>query len=531
MTTALLDPHRQKLQACGISTETARRAQLHSGSAAEVRELLGYGVQGGGLVIPYDDTYARVRIDNPGPDGKRYRSPKGAGNRLYIPAILETSILGTPSVPLHITEGEFKALKATQEKIPTLALPGVWSWKQKLHGTSIAIPDLDRVAWRNRNVVIVFDSDAADKPTVAWAEHALVVELRSRGAEVSLVRLPTGPKGEKYGLDDYLVAEGVGAFKAVPMQAPQELDAEGSPYRRLSDLADEYLLRLQTAHHRIQLGYDGLDAHVRGLAAGEVLTILARTSVGKTTFLLNLGRRMTDEDKLPTLAFSLEMQGAEIFERLVSMQSGVPGREIEERARAEDPRIIERIRETVEHGEHIVIIERPCTIEDLDKHLAHARDGSLWPSPLRLVLIDYLGMIGSDGRGSRSIYEQTSRVARKVKELAKRHRVAVLMACQVDREGGNGGTPIDLKAARDSGVIEEAGDYILGCWRPALNEELAKEERRARRYEFVVRILKNRSGPAPRTVTLHFDPTSLRISSPVVPSVEPEPEWVREGTP
>jgi hypothetical protein len=527
MTTTLLEPHRAKLLACGLTPETWQRAQLHSGSAAEVREVLGYGVQGGGLVIPYSERYARVRIDNPGPDGKRYRSPKDRGNRLYVPLTLEPGILGNPALPLHLTEGEFKALKATQEGIPCLALPGVWSWKQKLHGQSIPIPDLDRVVWHRRKVVVVFDSDAKDKPAVAWAEHALVIELRERGAAVSLVRLPTGPKGEKYGLDDYLVAEGVAAFKALPMQTPQEVDAEQSPYRRLSDLADEYLLRVSTDHHRDQFGYQELDGIVRGLAASEVCTILARTGVGKTALGLNLIRRMTDDTKLPAMMFSLEMQGTEIFERLVSMDSGVPGREIEERANAEDPQIIARLRETVEHGDHIVIVEKPCTLEDLDKHLTVARDGSLLPSPLRLVFIDYLGMVGSDARGARPIYEQVSRVARGIKQLAKRHRVAVLLACQVDREGGNGGTPIDLKAARDSGAIDEAADYLLGCWRPGLDTELSKDERRARRHEFVVRVLKNRSGPSARSVTLHFDPTSLRISSPVSPSADPEPGWVR----
>jgi hypothetical protein len=529
--TTLLDPHRKKLNECGLTVETWTRAQLHSGSRQECREILGWGTDGAGLVLPYDEHYARIRLDKPFPNGARYLSPKGHGNKVYFPAILEPGVLGTPAIPLHVTEGELKALKATQEGIPCVALPGVWSWKQKLHGQSVPVPDLDRVVWRRRKVVVVFDSDVRDKPQVSWAEHALVIELRARGADVSLVRLPPGPKGEKYGLDDYLVAEGVAAFKALPMQTPQEVDAEQSPYRRLSDLADEYLLRLSTDHHRLSLGYSELDAIVRGLAASEVCTIVARTGVGKTALGLNFTRRMTDDARLPAIMFSLEMAGTEIFERLVSMDSGVPGRELEERARAEDPQVIARLRETIEHGEHIVIVEKPCTLEDIDKHLTVARDGSLWPSPLRLVFIDYLGMVGSDAaRGARSIYEQTSRVARGIKQLAKRHRVAVLLACQVDREGGNGGTPIDLKAARDSGAIEEAADYLLGCWRPSLNDALPKEERRARRREFVIRVLKNRSGPSPRTVTLHFDATSLRISSPVVPSVEPEPEWVREGT-
>jgi len=522
----LLEPHRQKLLACGLKPETGARARLHSGSADEVREILGYGVQGGGLVVPYDERYARVRIDNPGPDGKRYRSPRDQGNRLYVPANLEADVLSNPAVTLHVTEGEFKALKATQEGFPCIALPGVWSWKSKVHGRSFPIPDLDRVVWKGRRAVVVFDSDLAEKPTVAWAEHALIQELRGRGAEVYVLRLPDGPRGTKCGLDDYLVAEGAHAFKQLPMHTVQEADAEAPTFLRVSDLADQYLLRLGQPHHRIQVGYPALDAVLRGIAPGEVMTILARPGVGKTAFALNLMERMSAEGQLPTLFFSLEQQGVEVFERMASMVTGWAGREIEDRARIEDPQLIERLREVVERWTHAVLVEKPCTLEQLDQILEAARASALWASPLRLVVVDYLGLVGLSRPGA-SLYEQTSRVARTLKNLAKRHRVALVTACQVDREGGSGGEPISLKMARDSGVIEEAADYLLGLWRPELTEGLSKEEKRARRGQFVVRVLKNRSGPAPKTVTLHFDSTCLRVEAVTVPATEPEPDWVK----
>src|SRR5262249_3070738 len=154
----------------------------HSGSEAEVREILGYGGAGAGLVIPYSDDFARVRIDHPGPDGKRYRSPskqKLAGaptNRVYAPPILAPSVLEDIATLLRVTEGELKAVKASQEGFPTVALPGVWSWKMRVHGKSLPIQGLDRIAWKGRHVAIVFDSDAVDKPGVAWAEYALCQE-------------------------------------------------------------------------------------------------------------------------------------------------------------------------------------------------------------------------------------------------------------------------------------------------------------------------------------------------------------------
>lgn len=516
----LLEPHRRKLLACGLTSDTWMRAQLHSGSPDEVREILGYGIQGGGLVIPYDATYSRVRIDNPGPDGKRYRSPKGQANRLYVPPILAPGVLDD-ATPLHITEGEFKALKATQEGIACLALPGVWSWKTKLHGKSFPIPDLNRVVWRGRKVVIVFDSDLAEKPPVAWAEHALVQELRRREAEVYLLRLPAGPKGEKQGLDDYLVAAGVPAFHRLPMQTVAEADRETPTFLRVGELADAYLLSVLRPHYRITLGYPELDAVLRGLAPGEVMQILGRSGVGKTGFLLNLIEHMTADGQLPTLLFSLEQQGIEIFERMASLTTGLAGREIEDRARLEDPQLTERLVEVCERWQHVVLVERPCTLDHLDELIEAVRAANFWPEPLRLVCVDYMGLIGH--RRPATPYEQVSAAAKELKRLAKRHRVGVVSLCQVGREGESGGEPVTLHSGRDSGVLEEAADYLLGIWRPELSEKIAKEQRRELRGQFKVRVLKQRGGPAPRTVTLHFEPTTLRITASAAAEAEAAP--------
>src|SRR5262249_51738201 len=166
-------------------------------------------------------SYARVRIDHPGPDGKRYRSPRGLGNRLYVPPTLGDDILRDTAKPLYLTEGELKALAATQYGFPCVALPGVWSWRTKLHGKSLPIGDL--VTWKGRTTIVVFDNDLELKPQVAWAEHELVKELRRRGAVVYVMRLPEGPQEPK-GLDDFLVGRGAAAFKQLPMCTLTEAD-------------------------------------------------------------------------------------------------------------------------------------------------------------------------------------------------------------------------------------------------------------------------------------------------------------------
>ena len=213
----LVPGHVEELRRSGLSDDTIARAGCYSATAAGVRDLLGIG-GGPGLVFPYPElngsgAYARVKLDAIPPDGKRYRSPKGRPNRLYIPSLINRAVLADAHTPLWITEGEKKALKACQEGLPCIAVPGIWSWKTRdAQYQSVAIQDLAHIAWSGRTVVVVYDSDVATNPKVQLAESALVKELRGRGATVQRVRLPSGSGTEKVGLDDYLLTHSVEAL-------------------------------------------------------------------------------------------------------------------------------------------------------------------------------------------------------------------------------------------------------------------------------------------------------------------------------
>ena len=508
----LTSHHAENLRESGLSDETVRAAGLFSADEHQVKTILGTGY-GSGLMIPYDASYSRLRLDSPGPDGKRYRAPKGQPSRLYLKGLEITrslDVLTDPAIPLYVTEGEKKALKACQEGYATVGLSGVWSWKQKLHGQSLDIPDLDRVEWKRRRAIVVFDSDCEDKPAVAWAEHALCQTLRQRGAEVFVVRLPEGERGQKYGWDDYLTHVGVEAFKGLKMLPLLDIEDDVPEFLSIADLADAYLLSVSRPVHRIKLGIPDLDEVIRGLAEGEVMTLLASTGVGKTATMLNLVKTMTG-GQIPSLIFSLEMSGTELFERMVSLDSGLAGHEVEARARIEDKDVLKAMMQTTSNWQAVRVYQKPCSLSRVDSLIAEANKSGLWTEPLRLICIDYLGMLSPERHGK--TYEMVSEMAREVKRIAKRHRVRVLMLCQINREGQSGGKPVTSAMARDSGVIEEAADYILGLWRPELDKDLKEEERALYKGEMKIRVLKNRGNPSGRIVGLRFSLPSLKIEA------------------
>ncbi len=243
--------HIQDLLNSGLTDESISGAGFYSVSPDEVRELLGFNLNdSGGMAIPYYTPneniirYTRVKLDNPPLiDGRlaKYLSPKGSGNRIYFPKIV-TNHLNNPATILYITEGEKKAIKASQEGLVCIAIPGVWCWKGKdSSGESSPISDFDLITLQNRVVYIVFDSDADQKPSVKKAEIELAKELSTKGAIVKAIRIP-GKGNEKVGFDDYLVSHSVKGFLQLPQHDPLNDDKTKkclSQSSRLVDLASK----------------------------------------------------------------------------------------------------------------------------------------------------------------------------------------------------------------------------------------------------------------------------------------------------
>jgi putative DNA primase/helicase len=156
----------------------------------------------------------------------RYLAPRDTPWRVYFPPGVGQAV-ADPGHRLFITEGEKKALKAKQEGYPCIALPGVWNFAaerpedahSKPVGPRKLCDDLAQIAWQDRPVYIVYDSDAATKESVRRAEKMLADVLADSGAKVCILRLPHGDDGTKCGLDDYLVAKGNKALDALIVNA------------------------------------------------------------------------------------------------------------------------------------------------------------------------------------------------------------------------------------------------------------------------------------------------------------------------
>lgn len=109
----------------------------------------------------------------------------------------------TGTAPLWITEGARKADSAVTAGLVCVSLPGVWSWVHRIGNAKTVLPDLLRIRFTDRKVVIAFDSDVMVKPEVRAALGKLAAWLESEGAWVHCLYLPHDDD-VKLGLDDAL---------------------------------------------------------------------------------------------------------------------------------------------------------------------------------------------------------------------------------------------------------------------------------------------------------------------------------------
>lgn len=236
------EKHVRSLAERGITNLAAEQAGIRSVSHLEACELLNRQSNDAdkdfsGIWIPYFHPkqqtftpFGRLRLDTPYSSEKgttKYLQRKlaeGEDMKLYFPPLFSVydrerwSLALAEShrpLPLFIVEGEFKALSLQSRLVDDaiiIGVGGVDMWSRKQTGFSrnrLLLPSFDFVDFQGREVYICYDSDTLTNKHVARAERQLASALRrqKRPKEVRLVTVPTGPSGEKLGLDDWLAEQ------------------------------------------------------------------------------------------------------------------------------------------------------------------------------------------------------------------------------------------------------------------------------------------------------------------------------------
>ncbi|MCL4148940.1 UNVERIFIED_CONTAM: hypothetical protein GTU68_020200 [Idotea baltica] len=259
----------------------------------------------------------------------------------------------------------------------------------------------------------------------------------------------------------------------------------------------------------VETGFTDLDKMTGGLHASELVILAARPSMGKTAFAMNIVEYIVSKARQPALFVSLEMAAVELIERLLCSVAKVNGRRLKDGTlQAEDRK---RVVETAGKLSSCPLYVDDSPTRNMSEIAGAARRIKRKEGKLGVIVIDYLQLIQPDNSND-ARQEQVSKIARRLKGLARELKVPVLCLSQLNRqaEDSRDHRP-KLSHLRESGAIEQDADVVMFVHRESYYLKGTPEEE-ALQHEAQIIIEKQRSGPT-GDCELHWEGQFTRFSN------------------
>lgn len=237
----------------------------------------------------------------------------------------------------------------------------------------------------------------------------------------------------------------------------------------------------------LSTGIKLLDAMTGGLRGGQLVVVGGRPAMGKSVLAIDWARRVAFHQKRPALIFSLEMDKAEIYNRIAAAETGVPLARIT-RGSLNDEQwtTIARHAGDTEAAQLFIDDSSPLTLPDIvsKARRLHAR------MPLGLVVVDYLQLL-TVGRRVDSREAEVAEISRTLKALARELKVPIVAAAQLNRgvEARADKRPL-MSDLRESGAVEQDADIVILLYR---DDYYDAKSSRPRELDLIV--AKHRAGP------------------------------------
>lgn len=197
----------------------------------------------------------------------------------------------------------------------------------------------------------------------------------------------------------------------------------------------------------------------------DLMIIYASTGGGKTALALNILSELSKH--YPCIYFNMEMAEQDMYERLVSIQSGVPMRDLENYKYMTDKELKNRIDEAMKEigdKKRITILTGGKSIQAIQ-----ATINKLDPKEHTIVFIDHVGLITGMGRGSQ--YEKITELAKTLRNMSTTHNITMIALSQVSRQQNQQGNtrnrenaPLELNRMKDSGELENSARQAVNIY-------------------------------------------------------------------
>lgn len=279
------------------------------------------------------------------------------------------------------------------------------------------------------------------------------------------------------------------------------VDASSGGVETIEDVIDDFeeqtkaILRDGGNIATINSAYPTIDYYTKGWGATHLITIGARTGIGKSVFAINNAVAAMAQEK-SVLFFSLEMTQREVISRMVASLSLIRIQDIEKAAPlTEDENQRQKDALAMIRKSKLTIDTNPSVTVEYIKRAAIKQAQS--ENGLDFVIIDYLQLISNDSKSNRQ--EAISDVSRNMKLLAKELNVPVMVLVQLNRESRNsdGDDSPKIYDIRESGSIANDSNVVILIDRKKYEDD---DEMIDPKATFI--IAKNRQGEDNKYITV-----------------------------
>jgi len=261
----------------------------------------------------------------------------------------------------------------------------------------------------------------------------------------------------------------------------------------------------------IATGFHELDDLYSGRQNSDLIIRAARPAMGKTALTLCEALYMALHEDKKVLFFSLEMSGTQLFQRLVSVHTGIDLRKIKrgELTKYDWDMYYAKVEEL--KTQNIRIVDNLFTLNLIRTKSRKVK----MQYGLDAIFIDYLQLINHKVDKGRSKENEVSEISRSLKMLAKSLDVPIVCLSQLSRAvESRGGTKVPmLSDLRDSGAIEQDADVVEFIYRPdAYDKDARDADNNSLEGVAIIIVAKHRSG-ACGDVELFFNKRLTRFEN------------------
>lgn len=308
---------------------------------------------------------------------------------------------------------------------------------------------------------------ASTSPLTAPAIAATIIELAARRSLIIAAREAIERAGDAQGG----AVDEIRADLEGKLADSYDLNGKDAPFATIMESVVAAVDAANEAYkggtpRGAQCGLKSIDEYLGAFKPGQVYIIAGRPSMGKTAIALNIASRVDG-----VVFASLEMTDEALANRLISQKlreggANIPYRNIENGwlNEADFRQVVEA---SMELKSANMITIKPGNSE-LSKLLSSIRSAARQVKKrgeLRMIVLDFLQLVSVRGA---SKFDAIGEVTKAFKAIALQYDIPVVVLSQINRgvESRDDKRPV-LSDLRGSGEIEEHGDNILFCYRPA----------------------------------------------------------------